>query len=73
MTPWTVARQAPLTMGLSRQEDWSGLPCLPPRDLPQPGIETAALMSPIVFQILSTIGYYKILNTVPCVLLIYLL
>ena len=35
----TVAHQAPLSMGLSRQEYWSGLPCPPPGDLPQPGIE----------------------------------
>ena len=38
MTPWTVARQASLSMGFSRQEHWSGLPCLPPGDLPDPGI-----------------------------------
>ena len=38
-TPWTVARQAPLSMGFSRQEYWSGLPCPPPGDLPDPGIE----------------------------------
>ena len=38
-TPWTVARQAPLSMGFSRQEYWSGLPCSPPGDLPDPGIE----------------------------------
>ena len=37
--PWTAARQAPLSMGFSRQEDWSGLPCPPPRDLLNPGIE----------------------------------
>ena len=36
-TPWTVARQAPLSMGFSRQEYWSGLPSL--GDLPDPGIE----------------------------------
>ena len=35
-TSWTVARQAPLSMGFSRQEYWSGLPFLPPRDLPNP-------------------------------------
>ena len=35
----TVARQAPLSMGFSRQECWSGLPGLPPEDLPNPGIE----------------------------------
>ena len=38
-TPWTVARQAPLSMGFSRQEDWSGLPFPPPGDLPDPGNE----------------------------------
>ena len=38
-TPWTVARQAPLSMGFSRQEYWSGLPFPSPRDLPNPGIE----------------------------------
>ena len=37
-TPWTVARQAPLTMEFSRQEYWSGLPCLPPEDRPKPGL-----------------------------------
>ena len=38
LTPWTVARQAPL-WGFSRQEYWSGLPCPPPGDLPDPEIE----------------------------------
>ena len=38
-TPWTAAHQAPLSMGFSRQEYWSGLPCPPPGDLPDPGIE----------------------------------
>ena len=38
-TPWTVARQASLSMGFSRQEYWSGLPCPPPGDLPTPGIK----------------------------------
>ena len=38
-TPWTVAYQAPLSMGFSRQQYWSGLPFLSPRDLPNPGIE----------------------------------
>ena len=35
--PWTVARQAPLSMGFSRSEYWSGLPYPPPGDLPDPG------------------------------------
>ena len=39
VTPGPVARQAPLSMGFSRQEHWSGLPCPPPGDLPNPGIE----------------------------------
>ena len=43
---WTVAHQAPLSMGFSRQEYWSGLPCPPPRDIPNPGIEPTSLMSP---------------------------
>ena len=38
-TPWTVAHQAPLSMGFSRQEHWSGLPFPSPGDLPDPGIE----------------------------------
>ena len=43
---WTVALQAPLSMGFSRQEYWSGLPCPPPGDLPDAGIQPVSLMSP---------------------------
>ena len=39
VTPWTVAYHAPLSMGFSRQEYWSGLPFPSPEDLPDPGIE----------------------------------
>ena len=39
MTLWAVAHQAPLSMEFSRQKYWSGLPCPPPGDLPDPGIE----------------------------------
>ena len=39
VTLWTVARQAPLSMGFSRPEYWSGLPCPPPGDLPYPEIK----------------------------------
>ena len=42
----TVALQTPLSMRFSRQEYWSGLPCPPPGDLPDPGIEPMSLMSP---------------------------
>ena len=45
VTPWTAAHQAPLPMGFSRQEYWSGLPCPPPGDLPDPGIEPTSLTS----------------------------
>ena len=38
-TPWTIAHQAPLSMRFFRQEYWSVLPCPPPGDLPDPGIE----------------------------------
>ena len=43
---WTTAHQAPLSMGLSRQEDWSRLPCLPPGDLPDLGVKPRSLASP---------------------------
>ena len=46
VTPWTVAHQAPLSMGFSRQEYWSGLPFPSPGDLPDPGIEPMSLTSP---------------------------
>ena len=39
VTPWTVARQALLSMGFPRQEYWSGLPFHPPGDLPDPGVK----------------------------------
>ena len=39
VTPWTVVRQAPLSMRFSRQEYWSGKPFPPPGDLPNPGIQ----------------------------------
>ena len=45
-TPWTVACQAPLSMGFSRQEYWSGVPFPSLGDLPDPGINPASLMSP---------------------------
>ena len=43
--PWTVTRQAPLSVGLSRQESWNGLPCPPPGGLPNPGVEPVSLTS----------------------------
>ena len=49
-TLWTAARQAPLSMGFSRQEYWSGLPCSPPGNLPDSGIEPESLMSNMHWQ-----------------------
>ena len=47
-TSWTVSHQAPLSMGFSRQEYWSGVPFPSPGDLPDPGIELTSLASPAV-------------------------
>ena len=49
-TPWTVAYQAPLSMGFSRQKYWSGLPFPSPGDLPDPGFEpmSAALQADVL-------------------------
>ena len=44
--PWTIARQASVSMGFSRQEYRSGLPCSPSGDLPDPGIEPTTPVSP---------------------------
>ena len=46
MTLWTIAYPAPLPMGFSRQEYWSGLPCTPTEDLPNPGIKPGSRASP---------------------------
>ena len=46
LTLWVIAHQAPLSMGFSKQEYWSGLLCPPPGDFPDPGIEPKSLMSP---------------------------
>ena len=64
VTPWTVARQAPLSMGFSRQEYWSGLPCPPPGDLPDPGIKPTSLKSP------SLAGEFFINSTIMQIILV---
>ena len=43
---WTIAHQVLLSMGFSRKEYWSGLPCPSPGDLPNPGTEPTSLMFP---------------------------
>ena len=55
-TLWSVARRAPLSMGFSRQDNWSGLPCSPPGDLPDPGIKPTALMFPALVVRFFTTG-----------------
>ena len=52
--PWTVAHQAPLSMGFARQEYWGGLPQPPPGDLPDPEIEPTSFMSPALASLLFT-------------------
>ena len=47
-TPWTIACQAPLSMGFPRQEYWSGLSLPSPEDLPKPGIKPVSAASPIL-------------------------
>ena len=48
VTPWTVARQAPPSMGFPGQEHWSGLPFPFPGDLPNLGVEPASLVSAVL-------------------------
>ena len=50
VTLWTIAHQALLSMGFSRQEYWSGLPCPPLWDLPNPGIEPVTPVSPALLE-----------------------
>ena len=54
VTLWTVAHQVPLSMGFSREEYWSGLLCPPLGDLPDPGFEHAALVSPALAGVFFT-------------------
>ena len=58
-TPWTIAHQAPLSMGFSKQEYRTGLPLPPPGDLPNPRMEPASLMSPAL-----AVGSLGVVNTV---------
>ena len=48
VTPWMVVHQAPLSLGFSQQEYWSGLPFYPPGDLLDAGIEPWSFMSPVL-------------------------
>ena len=67
MTPWTVARQVPLSMGFSRQGYWSGLPCPPPGDFPNPGIHLCFLHCRWILYQLTCQGSPSIPTPVPMV------
>ena len=56
VTPWTKIHQVLLSMGLFRQEYWSGLPCTPPGDLPDPGVQPMSLVSPTLAGVIFTIS-----------------
>ena len=67
-TLWTAARLAPLSMGFYRQEDESGLPCPPPGDLPDTGVNSESLISPALaggFFTRSPQIHFLILNSMP--------
>ena len=72
-TLWTVAQQAPLSKGFSRQEHWSGLLCSPPGDLPNPGIKPASLISPALADGFFTTSTHKCSQLLNCNFPIYLL
>ena len=61
-TLWTVAHWAPLSMGFSWQEYWSGLPCPPPGDLANPETESVSLTSPALAG-----GFYMALKSNPVI------
>ena len=72
-TLWTVTCQPPLSMGFSRQEFWSGLPCPSPGDLPNPGTELASLKSPaLAGRFFTTSTTWEALNEEGVVGFIYL-
>ena len=66
-TLWTLAHQAPLSMGFSSQGYWSGLPCPPPGALPDPEIEPGSLASPA-----SAGGFFTTSATWDCVIVLFL-
>ena len=71
VTLWTVAHQAPLSMGFSRQEYWNGLPFPSPGDLPHPGMEALSLLSPAsasgFFTTSATWEAPHLLGDIPCI------
>ena len=67
VTLWTVSHQAPLSLGFSRQDYWSRLPCPPLGDLPYPRIEHLSLMSPaLAGKFFSTSATWEASLDTPC-------
>ena len=67
VTPWTVAHQAPLSMGFSGQEYWSRLPCPPPGDLLNPGImvrDVKHLFMYLLAICISSLAEYSVFLTI---------
>ena len=74
VTLWTVPHQVPLSMGFSRQEYWSGLPSLPPGDLPDPGIKPVSLTSPaLVGEFFTTSATFLTATQIQRVLLLFVI
>ena len=65
VTPWTITHQAPPSMGFSKY--WSELPCLPPRDLPNPGIKPMSLTSPALAGGFFTTSIMGITESLCCI------
>ena len=73
VSPWTVAHQAPLSKGFSRQEYWSGLPFISPGDFPDPGIELVSLALADDSLLLSHQGSPGIMSIILAILHIFFL
>ena len=63
-TPWTVARQAALSMGFSRQEYWSGLSLPSPGDLPDPGMEPASQADALPSKPPKSVHFFPLLHNI---------
>ena len=68
VTPWTVANQAPLSMGFPRQEYWSGLPFPPPGGFPNPGIKPVSPTLALTDRFITTEPLGKCFDYTTCVL-----
>ena len=66
VTMWTVAYQAPVTMGFSRPEYWSGVPFPTPGDIPNPGIEPTFLASPALAAVFQSLSCVQLCDLMDC-------